>query len=158
MAMSLPSLSAPILTFIQNGERLPRPTRPNAVTAPLRPPPEPQLPSGKNGDTADIGKDMVDPIAECRQKALAAMASLLFDDADDMDSGSGDRRGGLQALVDGVGLGNGKQVDHTKILLHLSQAIDLQSKGKNRDALDELQRAVDAGLDHPAAHFDLSLL
>jgi len=86
------------------------------------------------------------------------MASLLFEDSDDMDSSSGDRRGGLQALVDGVGLGNGKQVDHTKILLHLSQAIDLQSKGKNRDALDELQRAVDAGLDHPAAHFDLSLL
>ena len=157
----MPKSQEPVraLTMLQTGERLPRPTRPSAVTSPLKMPSEPQPPSGKSSELTELGKNTVDPISECRKKALAELASLLFEDSSEVEDVVSGRRGGLQALMDGVGMGGGdKQIDQTKVLLHLSQAIDLQSKGKNGAALDELQRAVDSGLDHPAAHFDLSLL
>jgi tetratricopeptide (TPR) repeat protein len=150
------------LAMIQAGQRLPRPTRPNAVTSPLtQPPPKPQPEASKADGTQPLTHSALDPIAECRQKALAAMAELLFaQDDTQQDSGPSSRRGGLQSLVDGVGTSTSdkRQVDQTKIILHVSQAIDFQSKGKHGKALEELERAVEAGLDHPAAHFDLSLL
>lgn len=143
------------MQMLQAGQRLPRPTRPDTVSATLRPTP-PRLASGK--DDNDEEKSTLDPIADCRKKALAALAGLLFEQGDATPQKSESRRGGLQALVEGIGVGGSQKVDQTKILLHLSQAIDLQSKSKNSKALEELERAIDAGLDHPAAYFDLSLL
>ncbi|MFZ6031550.1 MAG: tetratricopeptide repeat protein [Chloroflexota bacterium] len=145
------------LSMIQAGQRLPRPARPNAVTSPLKPPQSKLLLDKGDGDA--VAQATIDPIAECRQKALAVMAGLLFEQDDARGGAASSRRGGLQALVDGIGAaGSGKQIDQTKVLLHLSQAIDLQSKGKHDKALEELQRVIDAGLDHPALHFNMGLL
>ena len=66
-------------------------------------------------------------------------------------------RRGLAAIVTGHGSAP-VAVDRTKIMLHLSQVIDLQGRGQNAKALDELERAVDLGLDHAAAQFDLGWL
>jgi tetratricopeptide (TPR) repeat protein len=43
-------------------------------------------------------------------------------------------------------------------MLHLSQVIDMQTHGNDEQASVELKRAIDAGLDHPAAHFNLGLI
>lgn len=145
------------LSMIQAGQRLPRPTRANAITAPLT---LPASPTEKSVETSPLTSSKLDPIAECRQKALTVMASLLFDQDEPQEKSAGSRRGGLQALMDGVGQSDGAQkpIDQTKIILHVSQAIEMQSKGRHGKALEELERAMEAGLDHPAAHFDLSLL
>ncbi len=50
------------------------------------------------------------------------------------------------------------QIDTTKIYLYLSQVVELQSIGQTTQAMDELWRAIETGLDHPAAFFDLGLL
>jgi tetratricopeptide (TPR) repeat protein len=146
------------LAMIQRGQRLPRPTRPNAVTSPLSPPSKTAPGLGQSSPVTE-SQAALDPLAECRQKSLAVLAGLLFDQDDNDPTPASARRGGLQALMDGVSTGSDeKQVDHTNIVLHLSQAIDLQSKGKNAKALEEMQGAVEAGLDHPAAHFNLGYL
>jgi tetratricopeptide (TPR) repeat protein len=42
--------------------------------------------------------------------------------------------------------------------LYLGQAIDLQTRGHKAQAAKEFQRAIEDGLDHPAAHYNLGLL
>jgi tetratricopeptide (TPR) repeat protein len=44
------------------------------------------------------------------------------------------------------------------VVLHLGQAIDLQSKGKDTQAADELEHALEAGFTHPALYYNLGLL
>ncbi len=42
--------------------------------------------------------------------------------------------------------------------MHLSQLVDFQTRGDIPQAAEALQRAMDVGLDHPAAFFDLGYL
>ena len=42
--------------------------------------------------------------------------------------------------------------------MHLSQAIDAQTKNQEGLAADELEGALEAGFDHPALYFNLGLL
>ncbi len=48
--------------------------------------------------------------------------------------------------------------DRNRIILHVSQVVDLQTNNKFAQAAEELERAIDAGLDHAAAYFDLGFL
>ncbi len=50
------------------------------------------------------------------------------------------------------------QYDQAKIILHLSQAIDMQSHGQEKNAITELESAMEAGLDSSAAYFLLGFL
>ncbi len=43
-------------------------------------------------------------------------------------------------------------------MLHVGQLVDLQTQGDYVQASNELERAIDAGLDHPAAYYDLGYL
>jgi tetratricopeptide (TPR) repeat protein len=51
-----------------------------------------------------------------------------------------------------------KPVDYTRITLHLSQVVDLQTQGSYAQAAEELERAIEYGLGNPAATFDLGFL
>ncbi len=51
-----------------------------------------------------------------------------------------------------------RSIDRSKIMLHLSQAVDSQLRGDFKQAAEELKRAIDAGLDNMAAYFQLGLL
>ena len=56
--------------------------------------------------------------------------------------------GGLPAL----------ESDRTRINLHLGQAIELEMQGADVQAAEDLERAVELGLDHPAANYNLGYL
>jgi tetratricopeptide (TPR) repeat protein len=141
------------LAMLQAGQQLPRPQKAQvaATTLPLGLPSSEQHLATDRGESLQIGPD---PIAETRQKALTELAGILFEEEDQEVQAT---RRGLAAIV--TGHGNAPvTVDRTKIMLHLSQVIDLQGRGQNTKALDELERAVDLGLDHAAAQFDLGWL
>jgi tetratricopeptide (TPR) repeat protein len=141
------------LAMLQAGQRLPRPQKTQAAPAtyPIGlPPPEQPLATARE-EPSQAGPD---PIAETRQKALSELAGILFEEEDQEVQAT---RRGLAAIVTGHGSAP-VAVDRTKIMLHLSQVIDLQGRGQNAKALDELERAVDLGLDHAAAQFDLGWL
>ena len=51
-----------------------------------------------------------------------------------------------------------QQAEQNKVVLHLGQAIDAQTKKQESLAADELEHALEAGFTHPALYFDLGYL
>lgn len=138
-------------SLLRAGQLLPKPVRPRGGTAPLMMSQVKQL----NPPTAPIASS-ADPIAEARQKALTTLAEVLFDYSD--ESPAAQTRRGLSAIVKGTGQLSLQQAEQTRIVLHLGQAIDAQTKNQESLAADELEGALEAGFDHPALYFNLGLL
>jgi tetratricopeptide (TPR) repeat protein len=143
------------VAMLQAFKTLPKPLRMGAPTGPLRlpagtirPAPKPPLAGFDDGP---------DPIEEATQKSLQALAAMLFDlTPDEKESKkTGSLRSIARVVADGI-LSRG--FDEKNIVRHLSQAIELQSQKRPREAAEELKSAIEAGLDHPAAHFNLGVL
>jgi tetratricopeptide (TPR) repeat protein len=142
------------LGMIQTGKPLPKPRRPRGATGPLMMAQVRQLESAK-ADAQEHAS--LDPIQEARQAALTALAGMLFEQAAEAQPAQQQPRG-LASIVRGTAI-LGQHIDYTKMTLHISQAIDMQSHGQDSQAVNELERAIEAGLvESPAAHFDLGLL
>jgi tetratricopeptide (TPR) repeat protein len=144
--------AAQALTLLRDFKPLPRPVRPRGGTAPLRMSQVRQM----EAPVTQAAPDGDDPIAQARQKALTLLAGLLFEGAEEPGEGQ-DRSRGLGQIVRGTGSLN-RPVDRSRIILHLGQVVDLQTRGENAQAAEELERAIEAGLDHPASYFDLGYL
>ena len=144
------------LNLLKDFKPLPKPARPRGGTAPLRMSQVRQLQAPQDAAQAVVE---LDPVATARQKALTILAGMLFDTADDeLDQRPSSRRG-LQAIVSGgTSSSPSKPVDRNRMILHLSQVVDLQTRGEASQAADELLRAMEAGLEHMAAIFDLGYL
>jgi tetratricopeptide (TPR) repeat protein len=139
-------------TLLRSGQLLPKPLRPKGGTGPIAMAQVKQLDQPQK--QTDSG---LDPVAEARQKALTRLAEILFDYSTD-DGSSAQARKGMQALMRGTGQLNLQQNEQAKVVLHLGQAIDLQSKGKDSQAAEELEHALEAGFNHPALYFNLGML
>ncbi len=139
------------LNLVRQGKVLPRPTRPKGGTGPLRMAAVKELSAPRQ-----LIQESPDPINEARQQALRVFADVLFDMEDDSDNAV--VRRGLASIVKNTNQVNVQQVEQTKVLLHLSEAIDAQTKENDSLAIDELRHAIDNGFSHPAAYFDLGLL
>ena len=138
-------------SLLRAGQLLPKPIRPRGGTAPIAMSQVKQL-----APPAKPAASSMDPVAEARQKALTMLAEMLFDYSD--DSASAKTRRGLSAIVKGTGQLSLQQAEQTKIVLHLGQAIDAQTKNQESLAADELENALEAGFEHPALYFNLGLL
>ncbi|MGC1375172.1 MAG: tetratricopeptide repeat protein [Anaerolineales bacterium] len=139
------------LTFVKAGRMLPKPMRPKGGTGPLRMAAVKELEAPKQRL-----EESSDPITEGRQKALQVLAEVLFDLSD--DSSEAQARRGLQSIMKSTGQLSMQGSEQTNILLHLSQAIDAQTKNQDAAAADEIERAIECGFKHPAAHFNLGML
>ena len=138
--------------LLRAGQLLPKPLRPKGGTGPIAMAQVKQLDRTK--EPTDTG---LDPIAEARQKALTRLAEILFEYSSE-DSQALQARHGLQALMRGTGQLSMQQSEQTKVILHLGQAIDAQTKNNDEQAAEELEHALEAGFNHPALYFDLGLL
>lgn len=138
--------------LLRTGQLLPKPLRPKGGTGPIAMAQVKQLEKPKQ--EADSG---LDPISEARKKALTRLAEILFEYTTD-DGAVQQQRRGLQALMRGTGQLSMQSSEQTKVVLHLGQAIDAQSKGNDSQAAEELEHALEAGFNHPALYFDLGLL
>jgi tetratricopeptide (TPR) repeat protein len=141
------------LTLLRSGQLLPKPLRPKGGTGPIAMAQAKQMEKPKK--ESDSG---LDPIAEARQKALTRLAEILFDYTTDEGPSAQQARRGMQALMRGTGQLNLQQNEQAKVVLHLGQAIDLQSKGRDSEAAEELEHALEAGFAHPALYFNLGML
>ncbi len=142
------------LGMLRSNQPLPKPTRPALGTAPLVSKEASLLQAPSQAELKSP-----DPLIEARDLAMSQLANLLFnlDDEPAQPEGAASRRG-LGALTTGTGGILGVGADHTRINLHLGQAIELQTQGADAQAAEDLERAVELGLDHPAADFDLGYL
>ncbi len=140
------------MTLLRAGQLLPKPLRPKGGTGPIAMAQVKQLDQPKK--ETDSG---LDPVSEARQKALTRLAEILFEYSTD-DGQTAQARRGLQALMRGTGQLSMQSSEQTKVVLHLGQAIDAQTKDNENQAAEELEHALEAGFNHPALHFDLGLL
>ena len=139
-------------TLLRTGQMLPRPVRPKGGTGPLA---MAQVKQMSSPPAQEVTSSM-DPIAEARQKALMALAEVLFDYSD--ESPGAQTRRDLSDIVKGTGSLSMQQVEQSRIVLHLGQAIDAQTKNQDAAAAEELENALEAGFTHPALYFDLGLI
>ena len=139
-------------TLLRAGQLLPKPLRPKGGTGPIAMAQVKQLDQPKK--RTDSG---LDPIAEARQKALTRLAEILFEYTTD-DGAAVQVKRGLQALMRGTGQLSMQASEQTKVVMHLGQAIDAQTKNNDNQAAEELEHALEAGFNHPALYFDLGLL
>lgn len=138
--------------MLKDFRALPKPTRLPGGTAPLLMAQVRQLSQDEQGgETEDI---QANPVDLACQAALTILADMLFEMPEDEAL---EKQPGIQAIVAGISPG-GKTTGKTLIALHLSQVIDFQVRGEFNRAADELKRAMDAGLAHTAADFDIGYL
>ena len=140
-------------SLLKSGQLLPKPIRPKGATGPITMAKLKQLETTQAGQQSASG---LDPVAEARQKALTKLAEILFDYSD--ESPSAQERRDLSAIMKGTGQLSLQQAEQTKVVLHLGQAIDAQTKKQDALAADELEHALEAGFTHPALHFNLGYL
>lgn len=143
---------------LQGRHPLPQPTAPKKAKKA-----EPSPSTKKTGQLPQLEapkepKPVLDPISEARRSAMAALADLIFEQSIPLDKGDGGQRRGLSALASGKSSMPTGQADRSRIQLHIGQAIELQSRGEFKKAASELSRAINTGLEHAAAYFNLGLL
>jgi tetratricopeptide (TPR) repeat protein len=138
-------------SLITTGQRLPLPERAKGGTGPLRMARIRQLQEPKELDARQL-----DPVAEASKKALTKLAEILFDYTDETPAGQ--ERRGLAAIVKGTGRLSMQHAEQAKVVLHLGQAIDAQTRGDDGVAAEELERTLAAGFEHAALHFNLGYL
>jgi tetratricopeptide (TPR) repeat protein len=140
------------LSLLQSGKPLPRPSRPQGGTGPLL---MSQVRQTATLKTEAAERPRLDPIQDAKQKALTMLAELLFEQEE--AQGPQDRIGSTP-VVKREGGNEQPQYNQSEINLHLSQAIDMQSHGQEKDAIIELERALEAGLDNSAACYVLGFM
>jgi tetratricopeptide (TPR) repeat protein len=135
-------------TMLQGGRQIPlaSSSRPTGSSK-LKSDTQPVTTSGK-----DAPPPAVDPVTDARQHSLAELATILFEMADD-EGRDYPSRHGFQAIVRGASSRFSKSVDHTRIQLHLGQVIELEVRNDLNQAAVELERAIEAGLEHPAGYY-----
>ncbi len=139
------------LSLLKTGQVLPKPIRVKGGTGPIAMSKARQL-----QEPAAAASSQLDPVAEARQKAMTKLAEILFDYSD--TGASAQERRGMAAIMKGTGQLSLQQAEQTKVVLHLGQAIDAQSRNQEAAAAEELERALGAGFEHPALYFDLGYL
>jgi len=142
---------------LQKGKQLPPPAQPRGATAPLRMAKVREYLKPETIEAPEDEAELADPEVAAQRQALTILAGLLFDEPKD-ESESQSRTPGMTALTRGRGKGKQKVVGQPQMYRYLGQAIDLQTRGHEEQAVKEYQRAIKAGLDHPAACYNLGLL
>ena len=138
--------------MLKNGQLLPKPMQHQGGTSTLR---SEQVKLLEPSKSADSG---LDPIAEARKKALNRLADVLFDISEEESAGANSSKKGMQAIFRGTEQSNNKQSERSKIMLHIGQAIDAQTKEHENLATEELDKALAAGFIDPSLYFDLGFL
>ena len=143
------------LTYIREYQPLPKPEAPQRQSSTIEPT---ETLLSDEPDVAAVLEMEKDPVEETLDTSLIALASILFEGPEDSAS-DGTSRPGFQAILGGSSpFSSQKTVDANRIARHLSQVLDLQTQGDLSQAAVELEHALEAGIDHPAAYFDLGYL
>jgi tetratricopeptide (TPR) repeat protein len=147
--------SANIMRALKEGDALPPPARPLGVTQPLSMNRRQKKAMEGQEPRARKEQEGTDPESEAQQLAVTTLASLLFEDVEQPEAGEMD----LRAALRGRGKKRDKAAESQPLKYrHLGEAIDLQTRGHRREAVKAMQASVDAGMDHPAAYFNLGML
>ena len=146
------------LNLLRQGRPLPTPTRPRGATGPLRMARVQEFMKSETPESPESQEsEITDPEVAAQRQALTILAGLLFEEPKSKTSTQAPGKT-MSALAKGMTEAVSDARGRPRMYLHLGQAIDLQTRGQAPQAAKELQKAIDEGLDHPAAHYNLGLL
>ena len=147
------------ISMLKKGEILPLPTRPLDTHTEVTKGQTQQIASMQG---VKVSSEQIDPIEEAHQNAIKALANNLFEITGlDSDLPDKNAKRGIQAIMSGARSLISKNVDPTRIALHLGQVFEsetLKTKDASFQAAEELERAINAGLSNPGAFYELSYL
>ncbi|MEX0788862.1 MAG: tetratricopeptide repeat protein [Anaerolineales bacterium] len=143
------------LRSLRQGKAMAVPGQPRGSTGPLSSARAQEFLATDQYERAD--EAAADPEVTAQRHALAILAAYLFEDVGD-EAAPAEKGRGVRNIAKGRLAGEGDARARPRIVRYLTQAIDLQTRGHIPQAIKELARAVEAGLDIPAAHYDLGLL
>ena len=138
------------LETVRSFNTLPAPIRQTIKTGPLRlPTGKQEKPTGPQLAQLDEGPD---PVEEASQTALQTLAAMLFElgIGEEVKHTTSGLRSIAKVVADGL---MSRGFDEKAIVRHLNQALELHSQQKPDEAAEAFKLAIEAGLDHPAAHF-----
>jgi tetratricopeptide (TPR) repeat protein len=143
------------IQMLGESRMLPKPTRSKAATGPLK-----SLPVEPEGKKAlETETEAGDPVVQSRDKALANLAALIFEEKE-LE----------QILVEPVRpakkewkfkpgrRGGERKLDRSTVVLHISQMVDFHARGQMKEAGEELEQVLAAGLESEAVFFGLGYL
>jgi tetratricopeptide (TPR) repeat protein len=145
--------AAQALVMLRDGIPLPKPTRPIGDLKPIHEPHAPLLKTPVEEPDSDKT-----PVQEAENKALSELATLFFEQSSEESEDQPARTGDLKSIVDGKGPLLSENVDKTKLMLHLGQAVELLTRGDTEQAAVELEQVIEIGLHHPAAYYRLGVI
>jgi tetratricopeptide (TPR) repeat protein len=145
------------LKKVEQDKKLPPPSQPRGATAPLRMAKVQEFLKAENVEETEKEGEVPDPEVAAQRQALTILAGLLFDEPKDDED---DKAEGpdAEAISKGKKRGRRNTIGRTQMYHYLGQAIDLQTRGHDNKAVKEFERAIKAGLDHPAAYYNIGLL
>ncbi|MEK7682520.1 MAG: tetratricopeptide repeat protein [Chloroflexota bacterium] len=140
------------LRLLNQGKRLPEPPQPRGGTAPLRMAQVQEYLRADASQPLEVDEQLKDPETAAQGEALTILAGILFEEPKE----NGKEQGlGMAKITSGQ---TGELKPSSAIYRYLAQAIDLQTRGHKEQAVKEFMRAMESGLDHPAAHYNLAML
>lgn len=149
--------AAEALSLIENGVSLPKPIPSREETFRVE---RESIPLTESVTSREDEVSDLDPVAEAHKKALLALANLVFEqEAGDRKNDQVEFAREMQGIADGTpSVGFIRQGDPQIVFTHLQRAVINRGKVSEQEAAEELEKAVEAGLDHPAAYFDLGFI
>jgi len=143
------------IAALKGSQTLPLRKTTQDVTAPVR---MAQVREIETSQEDSFSQTSNDPLMETRLTALEEIAGLLFEDTENhRASGAANSKSDRVRTLAGNESPFGVK-DRKQIQMHIGEFIDLQTAGKSDQAAVELERAIDSGLNHPAANYLLGLL
>lgn len=140
------------LRLLNQGKELPAPSQPKGGTAPLRMAQVQDYLRAEDDQPIQDDDQLKDPETAAQGEALTILAGILFEEPKD---DSKQQALGMAQIASGH---TGELKPSAAIFRYLAQAIDLQTRGHTEQAIKEFTRAMESGLDHPAAHYNMAML
>ena len=103
-------------------------------------------------------KEFENPIAEAVDKAMIVLAEALFEEQIFDKGEKSDQGRDLDSALSWNVDADTDLTDDSLLKLHVSQAIEHLSSGKEKEASDHIKSAIDDGYNNPAAYFLLGYL
>jgi tetratricopeptide (TPR) repeat protein len=109
-----------------------------------------------DGALSEAPDKAASPLDGARERASAALAEMLFEE--DADTSKVSASVSVSALTRGLGSGRDAESVRAQIVMYLGQALNSHTAGNLEAAASNFHAALEAGFDHPLAHFMLGAL
>ena len=146
------------LEMVRRGIMLPKPSKPHGGTGLLSFPVAEEIRQLEAPKETIEPEEQLDPVEKAHKQALSSLAEDFFQQSLSTDTEISVERHDFKDIVDGNAPSSVKDVDPEKVMMYLGKVVDLEMVEQFGEAAEELKKAFNAGLQSPAASFEMGYL